>query len=775
MARIIEAVAKISATDNTGAVFDKIAKKIDSLGKSAKVSSSVDKLSKAMQTAEKQMRAIDKFDAARGGLGSLRRSFADARMEVLRHATAMRGVDKPTNEMIANYKRAQREVAAASRALERQNSIVLSHKRAIETMGIPVGAAAAHQQRLRTAVERTNAALSKQSRNARLWDHNGALGAGAAVAAGYVGAGAVSRGIGRTVAAGAHYQHEVTGLQNVGRTPAEMAQIEAASKRAVAAVPTSTFTENLKVINETTGAFGSLEHAMENLEFVQKANSVIHSVAGDKIQDGPGEMGNKLARFFEMRGTAGDHHVFQKEAEQMVRAMVFTRGNFNPSEMLNFAQQAKAGLQTYDMSFLGSYAPSLVTEMGGDRAGTAANAWRNVLMGKVRDKKQTEAWVKAGLIDKKQIVGGEGSPISWKAGAVKGTDEALKNPFAWTEKYLIPALQKQGVNVDDPLDTSKALATMFRNQNANQFAEQITQLRARTRLHKDKDLMEKVHPLDQIYANNLKTDPTQSLTALTASLENLAATAASPAMKNAAAGINWISEALQATAVWTADHPATAVSAGAAAGGGALLGAGYLSYKLMTGFGLTTSAAALDGAAAALTAAAAGLNGGVAAKAAAAAGGTVAGSASGGLWAAGSAALPYAAAVAGGAYGLWAMYDQTRQYEGMTSGERMKKQRGGSMHDTLRRSFDDDRERLGVPLIGDGSGSLKTELTGSAEVHGEATVRVLVEPSGELLRVVEGAKATAKLAGTLNANGPGSTGKSSPDAGAAPIGAGGSW
>lgn len=60
---------------------------------------------------------------------------------------------------------------------------------------------------------------------------------------------------------------------------------------------------------------------------------------------------------------------------------------------------------------------------------------------------------------------------------------------------------------------------------------------------------------------------------------------------------------------------------------------------------------------------------------------------------------------------------------------------------------------------------VKAELTGSAEVKGETEVKVVVEAGSELLRIVDNIKsAVANLAGRLTANGPGSTGKSSPDA-----------
>jgi TP901 family phage tail tape measure protein len=60
---------------------------------------------------------------------------------------------------------------------------------------------------------------------------------------------------------------------------------------------------------------------------------------------------------------------------------------------------------------------------------------------------------------------------------------------------------------------------------------------------------------------------------------------------------------------------------------------------------------------------------------------------------------------------------------------------------------------------------VKAELTGSAEVKGETEVKVVVEAGSELLRIVDNVKnSIANLAGRLTANGPGSTGKSSPDA-----------
>lgn len=61
------------------------------------------------------------------------------------------------------------------------------------------------------------------------------------------------------------------------------------------------------------------------------------------------------------------------------------------------------------------------------------------------------------------------------------------------------------------------------------------------------------------------------------------------------------------------------------------------------------------------------------------------------------------------------------------------------------------------------------ELKGEAEVKGQAEVKVYVEAGSELLKIVENIKSLGmQLQGKLRANGPGSTGVSSPDASPAP-------
>ena len=407
-----------------------------------------------------------------------------------------------------------------------------------------------------------------------------------------------------SVKAGASYQHEITAIANAGFKD-HLAEISKAARDTAQQIPTSTYTDNLKVINETTSAFGSLHHAIENLPFMQKSASVLQAAMPEGSHVDAGELGNKMARAFEERGTAGNSEVFKKEASEVMRAMAFSGGKFNPNEFLNFAQQAKSSLQNYDLQFLSRVAPSIIGTTGGERAGTAANAFTSVIMGKANDAKQAEEWAKYGLLDKSQAIMKKGKITSWRAGAVTETDLALRNPLEWAEKVALPAMKAKGVNVDDRMSLVKVLGTMFRNQNSNMFANEIMQPQQRSRLHKDAGLIDNAGTLDEIYSRNLKEDPTVAIKALAASLENLVTTVSAPAMSTVAGALTSFASGIQAVSGALKDHPLLAMATGGTLAGGALAGSGYAAYSLANGFGLSASATALDESAVALSGAAA--------------------------------------------------------------------------------------------------------------------------------------------------------------------------
>ena len=157
--------------------------------------------------------------------------------------------------------------------------------------------------------------------------------------AGMMAAGGLSLGFEKAIENSSHLAHEMQNLRNAGRPMGDIAKAMTAANRAISALPTTTLVDNLKVLNETTGAFGNFQHAIDNLTFNQRIGSMMQNMLGDAAGS-PGDMFNNIARAMEMRGSAQDAGRYQREVGELYKAMVFTGGRVNPAEFFGYAQQA---------------------------------------------------------------------------------------------------------------------------------------------------------------------------------------------------------------------------------------------------------------------------------------------------------------------------------------------------------------------------------------------------------------------------------------------------
>jgi len=368
-------------------------------------------------------------------------------------------------------------------------------------------------RRLRIQAAETRAAYRQMA---------GALTPIAAMAA----AGGLTMGLKGIFGNGNEYAHQLSQMRMAGRTSIEMARAVAQANKTMRDLPTSTLNDNLKVMNETTLAFGSFAHAAENLTFVQKMSTMLDNMLGDHAGD-KGENAKYLIRAMEMRGMGTAQHKgfdprrFQSESGKLYQAMIASGGTVNPQEFFGYMQQANPYMKAMSTRFLYRIAPSLMQEYGGDRAGTMQNTWTGTILGKAKNKISTEAWMKLGLLDPKQVVYNKVGPVGWKPGAIKGTNLALSDPLAWTETVLRPALRKQGYNTGDQLSLAKALIPLFRDRNANRLANNLVGDQDNARLHKDENLFTKVMGVDRGFISARKNDPKLQMAAFRASLTNL--------------------------------------------------------------------------------------------------------------------------------------------------------------------------------------------------------------------------------------------------------------
>ncbi|MEH2482026.1 hypothetical protein V1282_005383 [Nitrobacteraceae bacterium AZCC 2146] len=844
MAKIIEAVARIGAEDRTGAVFDKIAKKIDGLAKSAKTSKAVDEMAKAIERARTQMVAIDKFDLSRGALPAARQRFREMQAAVESAAKAMSSVSAPTKEMERNLKRAQDGVKKAAQAFDMQRDAVLSHKRALQDMGVNVSKAAAHQTHLRKSIEQTSAALDKHvdlEQRAHVLQQrrdNRRVAAGTAAAA-----------------AGAWAGHAVkSAFMATGHTYRDFDK----ERRFGKAVMGITDEEQEPLVRQAihggaTTKYNDIQflHGQRDLAARGVSREAILGMMGPAANLGmstdqtlPDAVKLMESGIFTFKKDVSSVEAASRSARQtadvMVKAMKIS--GMTPEDIALDYKFGAPGARMSGMSeqtMLGFGGILKKAGIGGDEAGVAFRALMATIQAptagaktamlangmnyknyqKMRDHLDVDPFAedvaaRYGVKLDKKTKSGLGSIFANKElisdpakfnpavtsvlrNSLGGNDaKSLKSIAGAANRYRDASVESVDANkmVNDLLvkmrDNLKFANAMFGSKQGSRIATALS----------DPDTFEKMRKMlahdSDGYSEKIATERMAGFDGAVSRFEgavmNLKSAIGQSLDNNGKGGaLTWVADAIAKAVQGAAEMPKGVVAGGAITAGVAGAGASaYGAYKFMqlltTGGGLTTSAVALDGAAAALTSAAAVLSGckalegaGAAAAARGGAVGLLGAAGTAGLLLGGVAASYYAmrnapamggntrgsrtrAGYIGGAPGI--------DYEGLT-------RRGGSRAGRVPSIWDGDRgttqgylNQLNQtpfnPASGAGNGAITAQLQGSAQVTGEAKITVVVEASSELLAVKQAAQQAMKLSGSVNANGPGSTGRSSPDAAA---------
>lgn len=343
--------------------------------------------------------------------------------------------------------------------------------------------------------------------------------AGLAAAAGF------GMGFTKTIGAGASFMHEVAAMRLAGRTAGETAQAIKQAHKTASEVPTSTLTENLRLLRETTGAYGDVAHAMENLSFNQRLGYMMTNVMGMDREESQHKLVAGI-QALEIRGSAMDPKRYQKEMSSLFQASAFFAGKegaFTPESLLGFAKTGALPLKGYNERFLTRILPGMITEVGsGDIIGTQASAFNKWLMGGIgTGNKRAAAYAShLGLVD--QSKPDNLSATGWKPNAIKGTNLAMSDPLAWFEKYMLPALAKDGVDINSSKALNIAFSTLMTKETAKRWAMTLSDPGQRKRLHNDESNINKAMSSEEGYKFMLANDPTAAWAKVMSKLDNLA-------------------------------------------------------------------------------------------------------------------------------------------------------------------------------------------------------------------------------------------------------------
>ncbi|WP_139234254.1 hypothetical protein [Methylobacterium pseudosasicola] len=325
---------------------------------------------------------------------------------------------------------------------------------------------------------------------------------------------------------------------------------------------------------------------------------------------------NLLVKGAEAIGAAKDPERFNKLLDGYVRAMQVMGSTITPEGIYEMQKYSKTSGGRWSDRFIMTTAQSLGQELGGSTAGNSIDvATRQIVGGMQNLHSKAKEFARVGLIDRKNLdILKTGEVKGTKAGvkhAVKGDDLAASDLDQWVYTVLLPHLEKAGIKSES--DQMAWVQKNFTGTGANVVAKLIQQRESfEAHAHNYHDA------LGTAGVDLNRSDPNAGMGAVSKSLETFLGVLSSPMMVQAAHALDSISAGIGSWSLkideFNKAHPDIAKFEAPVAAGAGLAGAGLASAAvynaLSSGFGLKTSAAALDHSAILLDAAAIRLSGG---------------------------------------------------------------------------------------------------------------------------------------------------------------------
>lgn len=347
---------------------------------------------------------------------------------------------------------------------------------------------------------------------------------------------------------------------------------------------------------------GDVDRAAAVLEEMTKGEVVLQSSVGVGQAEGTVQ---RLLRGLDILGVNREGQSGIDDVRRLINAAVRAAQvdpDFDPAGYLSFARRAKVAGPALSMDFL-ARAPTYMQDLGADATGnTLAMGFKSFLLeavGSAGGKRYLAERDRLGIRDGKGL----------KDELLYGSD-----PDIWVQRHLVPALRRDGVDLDNATAVAAAIGKLSGNTNATAMLTRMVTQREQT----ERWLRLMGGAMGTDAANDARFgDPFVGLEAFKQSLANLSASVGG--MPAITSGLNSMADVINRLQQAIRDGDPlvtnTALAGGAAAAGGS-------AYILARGVhGLLTAGTNLNTAAANLNAAAAALRGGAAADAAGTTGG----------------------------------------------------------------------------------------------------------------------------------------------------------
>lgn len=342
---------------------------------------------------------------------------------------------------------------------------------------------------------------------------------GAAMLGGVYAAGRVAKS---GITASATNQRESARDFLSGMTPEESRRIETEAlqaSRRYQSVDSATMHERLR---DTAMSTRSVDTAIALSDTIAQGTTVLQSLKG---KDKAIEEGRKFFAALDVMGKNMDPKEVRELFHGYIKALGVEGEDMDLGGVLQFARQSRAAGGILSNRFLMTTMPGLARDLGDAQLGTAlASALSQNVGG--RATKQSKAEQQAfGLRD--------------KSGNFLDADMAMRDPDKYAWERLIPALQKKGIDTADDVKVVGALAKIFSNRTVQDVFAKLINQQAQ---YQGKALQYERAPGLDAAGELMRRDPFVAYEAVFSQLKTLAGQA--PVMNAAARGLNAISDAI---------------------------------------------------------------------------------------------------------------------------------------------------------------------------------------------------------------------------------------
>ena len=211
-------------------------------------------------------------------------------------------------------------------------------------------------------------------------------------------------------------------------------------------------------LRDTAMSLGSVQKAIELGDVIGSGHTVLQSLKGAQAAV---DESRKFFRALDTLGKNVDNGEIKSLYDGYIKALGVEGADIDLGDVFKLAKMSKSGGASLSNRFLMSIAPSLMQDMGPDRVGTAIGSMVSQVIGGRATKESKVEQERYGLREGDRFQHG---------------NMMLFDPQEYTEKVLIPALKKNGVNIDDNAAATAAMSKLFSNQVvADLFNKLITQ------------------------------------------------------------------------------------------------------------------------------------------------------------------------------------------------------------------------------------------------------------------------------------------------------------